>query len=171
MLLQCWGRGEKQMLLCSQSCTGNFRHRWVFVFTSWDLLEWISSDSGFHIRSSSISFHFVFLLLLFSQSVLKHRWSVLYLLLSLSEDPRKPSSRVRVQKLAWIDSLLMNLFLKIFPTELLRSGTTGHCLHKPSPGTLTPPRFTAPGPRVWPWATGRGALACPEVSGPVGSPV
>ncbi|KAF7641558.1 hypothetical protein LDENG_00277560, partial [Lucifuga dentata] len=26
--------------------------------------------------------------------VLKHRWSVLYLLLSLSEDPRKPSSRV-----------------------------------------------------------------------------
>ncbi|XP_059184163.1 gamma-tubulin complex component 3 [Centropristis striata] len=29
-----------------------------------------------------------------TQSVLKHRWSVLYLLLSLSEDPRKPSSRV-----------------------------------------------------------------------------
>ncbi|XP_077470447.1 gamma-tubulin complex component 3 isoform X1 [Stigmatopora argus] len=29
-----------------------------------------------------------------SQGVLKHRWSVLYLLLSLSEDPRKPSSRV-----------------------------------------------------------------------------
>lgn len=29
-----------------------------------------------------------------SQSVLKNRWSVLYLLLSLSEDPRKPSSRV-----------------------------------------------------------------------------
>ncbi|XP_054479568.1 gamma-tubulin complex component 3 [Anoplopoma fimbria] len=27
-------------------------------------------------------------------SVLKHRWSVLYLLLSLSEDPRKPSGRV-----------------------------------------------------------------------------
>uniref|UniRef100_A0A3B4GGC3 Tubulin gamma complex associated protein 3 n=1 Tax=Pundamilia nyererei TaxID=303518 RepID=A0A3B4GGC3_9CICH len=35
-------------------------------------------------------------LMLFSclQGVLKHRWSVLYLLLSLSEDPRKPSSRV-----------------------------------------------------------------------------
>ncbi|MEQ2214720.1 Gamma-tubulin complex component 3, partial [Xenoophorus captivus] len=29
-----------------------------------------------------------------TQGVLKHRWSVLYLLLSLSEDPRKPSSRV-----------------------------------------------------------------------------
>uniref|UniRef100_A0A672ZII8 Gamma tubulin complex component protein N-terminal domain-containing protein n=1 Tax=Sphaeramia orbicularis TaxID=375764 RepID=A0A672ZII8_9TELE len=29
-----------------------------------------------------------------TQSVLKHRWSVLYLLLSLSEDPRKPSPRV-----------------------------------------------------------------------------
>lgn len=29
-----------------------------------------------------------------TQSVLKHRWSVLYLLLSLSEDPRKPSTRV-----------------------------------------------------------------------------
>ncbi|XP_008425059.1 gamma-tubulin complex component 3 isoform X1 [Poecilia reticulata] len=29
-----------------------------------------------------------------TQAVLKHRWSVLYLLLSLSEDPRKPSSRV-----------------------------------------------------------------------------
>ncbi|KAA8579819.1 hypothetical protein FQN60_006912 [Etheostoma spectabile] len=29
-----------------------------------------------------------------TQSVLKHRWSVLYLLLSLSEDPRKPSGRV-----------------------------------------------------------------------------
>ncbi|XP_038575284.1 gamma-tubulin complex component 3 [Micropterus salmoides] len=29
-----------------------------------------------------------------TQCVLKHRWSVLYLLLSLSEDPRKPSSRV-----------------------------------------------------------------------------
>uniref|UniRef100_H3DAI7 Tubulin gamma complex component 3 n=1 Tax=Tetraodon nigroviridis TaxID=99883 RepID=H3DAI7_TETNG len=29
-----------------------------------------------------------------TQSVLKHRWSVLYLLLSLAEDPRKPSSRV-----------------------------------------------------------------------------
>lgn len=29
------------------------------------------------------------------QSVLKHRWSVLYLLLSLAEDPRKPSGRVR----------------------------------------------------------------------------
>ncbi|KAM8872994.1 gamma-tubulin complex component 3 isoform 2-T2 [Synchiropus picturatus] len=28
-----------------------------------------------------------------TQGVLKHRWSVLYLLLSLSEDPRKPSSR------------------------------------------------------------------------------
>ncbi|KAF3857092.1 hypothetical protein F7725_008951, partial [Dissostichus mawsoni] len=30
----------------------------------------------------------------FRRSVLKHRWSVLYLLLSLSEDPRKPSGRV-----------------------------------------------------------------------------
>ncbi|XP_063734236.1 LOW QUALITY PROTEIN: gamma-tubulin complex component 3 [Eleginops maclovinus] len=29
-----------------------------------------------------------------TQSVLKHRWSVLYLMLSLSEDPRKPSGRV-----------------------------------------------------------------------------
>lgn len=29
-----------------------------------------------------------------SLGVLKHRWSILYLLLSLSEDPRKPSSRV-----------------------------------------------------------------------------
>ncbi|KAM9835769.1 gamma-tubulin complex component 3 isoform 1-T1 [Aulostomus maculatus] len=29
-----------------------------------------------------------------TQGVLKHRWSVLYLLLSLSDDPRKPSSRV-----------------------------------------------------------------------------
>uniref|UniRef100_A0A8C7YE12 Tubulin gamma complex component 3 n=1 Tax=Oryzias sinensis TaxID=183150 RepID=A0A8C7YE12_9TELE len=29
-----------------------------------------------------------------TQGVLKHRWAVLYLLLSLSEDPRKPSSRV-----------------------------------------------------------------------------
>ncbi|XP_058473292.1 gamma-tubulin complex component 3 isoform X2 [Solea solea] len=29
-----------------------------------------------------------------TQGVLKHRWSILYLLLSLSEDPRKPSSRV-----------------------------------------------------------------------------
>ncbi|XP_040038244.2 gamma-tubulin complex component 3 [Gasterosteus aculeatus] len=29
-----------------------------------------------------------------TQSVLKHRWSVLYLLLSLSEDPRKPAGRV-----------------------------------------------------------------------------
>ncbi|XP_056884193.1 gamma-tubulin complex component 3 isoform X1 [Takifugu flavidus] len=29
-----------------------------------------------------------------TQSVLKHRWSVLYLLLSLAEDPRKPSGRV-----------------------------------------------------------------------------
>lgn len=29
-----------------------------------------------------------------SQSFLKHRWSVLYLMLSLSEDPRKPSGRV-----------------------------------------------------------------------------
>ncbi|KAM9820268.1 gamma-tubulin complex component 3 [Neosynchiropus ocellatus] len=29
-----------------------------------------------------------------TQGILKHRWSVLYLLLSLSEDPRKPSSRV-----------------------------------------------------------------------------
>ncbi|KAM9328649.1 gamma-tubulin complex component 3 [Pholidichthys leucotaenia] len=29
-----------------------------------------------------------------TQGVLKHRWSVLYLLLSLSEDPRKPSTRV-----------------------------------------------------------------------------
>ncbi|XP_035006256.1 gamma-tubulin complex component 3 isoform X1 [Hippoglossus stenolepis] len=29
-----------------------------------------------------------------TQGVLKHRWSVLYLLLSLSEDPRKPSGRV-----------------------------------------------------------------------------
>ncbi|XP_075950691.1 gamma-tubulin complex component 3 isoform X2 [Anarhichas minor] len=29
-----------------------------------------------------------------TQSVLKHRWSVLYLLLSLSEDPRKPTGRV-----------------------------------------------------------------------------
>ncbi|KAL4656940.1 gamma-tubulin complex component 3 [Arapaima gigas] len=29
-----------------------------------------------------------------TQGVLKHRWSVLYLLLSLCEDPRKPSSRV-----------------------------------------------------------------------------
>uniref|UniRef100_A0AAR2L5Y7 Gamma-tubulin complex component n=1 Tax=Pygocentrus nattereri TaxID=42514 RepID=A0AAR2L5Y7_PYGNA len=29
-----------------------------------------------------------------TQGVLKHRWSILYLLLSLCEDPRKPSSRV-----------------------------------------------------------------------------
>lgn len=29
-----------------------------------------------------------------TQGVLRHRWSVLYLLLSLCEDPRKPSSRV-----------------------------------------------------------------------------
>ncbi|XP_060922876.1 gamma-tubulin complex component 3 [Limanda limanda] len=29
-----------------------------------------------------------------TQGILKHRWSVLYLLLSLSEDPRKPSGRV-----------------------------------------------------------------------------
>ncbi|KAF6730829.1 Gamma-tubulin complex component 3-like [Oryzias melastigma] len=29
-----------------------------------------------------------------TQGVLKHRWAVLYLLLSLSEDPRKPSTRV-----------------------------------------------------------------------------
>lgn len=29
-----------------------------------------------------------------TQGVLKHRWSVLYLLLSLSDDPRKPSTRV-----------------------------------------------------------------------------
>ncbi|TNN53887.1 Gamma-tubulin complex component 3 [Liparis tanakae] len=29
-----------------------------------------------------------------TQSVLKHRWSVLYLMLSLAEDPRKPSGRV-----------------------------------------------------------------------------
>lgn len=32
------------------------------------------------------------------QSVLKHRWSVLYLLLSLAEDPRKPSSRVKKRR-------------------------------------------------------------------------
>lgn len=36
-----------------------------------------------------------FLPFLVPQSVLKHRWSVLYLLLSLAEDPRKPSSRVK----------------------------------------------------------------------------
>ncbi|TNM94353.1 hypothetical protein fugu_002529 [Takifugu bimaculatus] len=38
-----------------------------------------------------------------TQSVLKHRWSVLYLLLSLAEDPRKPSGRfycTRPQSLA-----------------------------------------------------------------------
>lgn len=39
----------------------------------------------------------IFLSFLVSQSVLKHRWSVLYLLLSLAEDPRKPSSRVIIE--------------------------------------------------------------------------
>lgn len=38
------------------------------------------------------------MLLLLWQGVLKHRWSVLYLLLSLSEDPRKPASRVSDQR-------------------------------------------------------------------------
>uniref|UniRef100_A0A671PRM7 Gamma-tubulin complex component 3 homolog n=1 Tax=Sinocyclocheilus anshuiensis TaxID=1608454 RepID=A0A671PRM7_9TELE len=34
-----------------------------------------------------------------TQGVLKHRWSILYLLLSLCEDPRKPSNRVPVSLL------------------------------------------------------------------------
>lgn len=48
-----------------------------------------------------------FLPFLVPQSVLKHRWSVLYLLLSLAEDPRKPSSRVRNSLQIILYSLLL----------------------------------------------------------------
>lgn len=94
-LLQCWSSGEKRMQLYSQSYTENFRHRLVFVF--------LSRNSAFKGTISHLTYNTAHLcktqaLTLFcapvSQAVLKHRWSVLYLLLSLSEDPRKPSSRV-----------------------------------------------------------------------------
>lgn len=112
MLLQCWSRGERPTLLCSQSCTENFRRRSVFVFLS----ELFSHQTYLLDRNGAVphltqhtAYLCIFLqrpqqsMMKFSwwdvvfpvwQCVLKHRWSVLYLLLSLSEDPRKPSSRV-----------------------------------------------------------------------------
>lgn len=54
------------------------------------------------------------------QSVLKHRWSVLYLLLSLAEDPRKPSGRVRDGPRA--DSLLSVPLLFANLTKISSSG-------------------------------------------------
>ncbi|XP_061745113.1 gamma-tubulin complex component 3 isoform X1 [Nerophis ophidion] len=66
------------MLLSSQNCIENFRHRCVDARVS----------EGSHGRCSRTESP------LMSPGVLKHRWSILHLLLILSEDPRKPSSRV-----------------------------------------------------------------------------
>uniref|UniRef100_A0A3Q1HGH9 Uncharacterized protein n=1 Tax=Anabas testudineus TaxID=64144 RepID=A0A3Q1HGH9_ANATE len=57
--------------------------------------EKIKKECKWHLdRSCSTMRTHSYCKILSQQSVLKHRWSVLYLLLSLSEDPRKPSSRV-----------------------------------------------------------------------------
>lgn len=113
------------------------------------------------------------------QCVLKHRWSVLYLLLSLSEDPRKPSSRVSdthtlnnynkstiIKYVGDTDLIPLTSHLPVLP----RSETMGRSLPRPSPGTPTPPRSTAPGPRAWPWATERGARVCRPAWAPAASP-
>lgn len=83
--LQCSSRGERPTPLCSRSCTGSCRRRSVCSHHAEKIL--ILLHVGHHLL--------IFLPFLVPQSVLKHRWSVLYLLLSLAEDPRKPSSRVR----------------------------------------------------------------------------
>lgn len=93
------------------------------------------------------------------QGVLKHRWSILYLLLSLCEDPRKPSNRVPV--CSWDVSpvflqILHNNVIKIilhcvghrFFFPLHRCVVMELCLPRLCPVMSTPPRSTTPVPRA-----------------------
>ena len=84
-------------------------------------------------------------------------------------DTHTPHSSIGFLKKIWGLNLLLSSPHRL--PVLLRSATMGRCLPRPSPGTPTPPRSTAPGHRAWPWATGREAACWRPVWAPVESPV
>lgn len=98
------------------------------------------------------------------QDVLKHRWSILYILLSLCEDPRKPSNRVPVcswdVSLVFLQILHNNVVKKKFCVNftlcvrqrfffpLHRCVVMELCSPRLCPVMSTPPRSTTPVPRA-----------------------
>lgn len=86
---------------------------------------------------------------------LKHNVSILFPLLSCIISLRHGSSRI---------------FTTLTKVSRFRLETTGACLPRPSPGTPTPPRFTALGPRACRWVTGNGPPPWWGASGPAGFP-